>query len=258
MENLKITLLQSDLVWEDIQANLNAFTIKLNHLKKAADVIILPEMFTTGFSMKSKNLAEKMIGKSVMWMRKKAKKLDVLILGSVIIKDQNKFYNRLIAAFPNASVKFYDKHHLFTLSEENKAYTAGKKRIQFKYKGWNICPLVCYDLRFPVWSRNNTNYDLLIYVASWPYHRITAWDTLLKARAIENMSFVVGVNRVGIDGNNLEYPGHSAIYNCLGKKLVATQKNREDIAHFTLSKSNLVENRKKLNFLNDMDSFKIS
>ncbi len=257
MENLKITLLQSDLVWEDISANLKAFTKKLNNLKDATDVVVLPEMFTTGFTMNSKNLAEKMIGKSVTWMRKKAKKLDALVLGSLIIKDQNKFYNRLIAAFPNATVKFYDKHHLFTLSGENEWYTAGQERIQFKYKGWNICPLVCYDLRFPVWARNNTNYDLLIFIASWPYARIAAWDTLLKARAIENMSYVVGVNRVGIDGNNLEYPGHSAIYNCLGKKLVATQKNREDIAHFTLNKSNLLENRKILGFLNDIDLFEI-
>ncbi len=243
MENLKITLLQSDLVWEDISANLKAFTQKLNNLKDATDVVILPEMFTTGFTMNSKNLAEKITGKSVTWMRKKAKKLDALVLGSLIIKDQNKFYNRLIAAFPNATVKFYDKHHLFTLSSENEWYTAGQERIQFKYKGWNICPLICYDL--------------LIFIASWPYTRIAAWDTLLKARAIENMSYVVGLNRVGIDGNNLEYPGHSAIYNCLGKKLVATQKNREDIAHFTLNKSNLLENRKTLGFLKDKDLFEI-
>ena len=258
MENLKVTLLQSDLVWEDISANLNAFTLKLNNLKQASDVIILPEMFTTGFTMKPKKVAEKMVGKAVTWMRKKAKKFDALVLGSLVINDSDNYYNRLIAAFPNATTKFYDKHHLFTLSGEDKTYTAGKERLQFKYKGWNICPLICYDLRFPVWSRNNTGYDLLIYVANWPYTRITAWDTLLKARAIENMSFVVGVNRVGIDGNNLEYSGHSAVYNCLGKKLVATQKNREDIAHFTLSKSNLVENRKKLAFLNDCDLFEIN
>jgi len=257
MENLKITLLQSDLIWENISENLKNFTLKLNNLKYSTDVVVLPEMFTTGFTMNSIKLAEKMVGKSVTWMRKKAKKLDALVLGSLIIIDQNKYYNRLIAAFPNASVKFYNKHHLFTLSGEKKAYTAGQERIEFKYKGWNICPLICYDLRFPVWSRNNTNYDLLIYIASWPHNRIAAWDTLLKARAIENMSFVVGVNRVGIDGNNLEYPGHSAIYNCLGKKLVDTQKNREDIAHFTLNKSNLFEKRKNLSFLQDKDLFEI-
>jgi len=257
MKNLKITLLQSDLVWEDISANLKAFTVKLNQLKQATDMVVLPEMFTTGFSMDSKKLAEKIYDKSVTWMRKKAKKLDALIIGSLIIEDQKQYYNRLIVAFPNASIRFYNKHHLFTLSGEHKAYTAGQERLQFNYLGWNICPLVCYDLRFPLWARNTTNYDVLIYVANWPKPRIKAWDTLLEARAIENMSYVVGVNRVGTDGNNLEYPGHSAIYNCLGEKLISTKKEQEDLVYCTLNKEHLKTVRTKLNFLNDRDEFKI-
>lgn len=257
MKNLRITLLQSDLVWEDISANLNNFTLKLNHLKQAADVIVLPEMFTTGFSMNPEKLAEKMTGKSVTWMRRKAKKLDALVIGSLIIEDKGHYYNRLVAAFPNATVQYYDKHHLFTLSGEHKVYTAGDKRLEFNYKGWHICPLVCYDLRFPAWARNTSYYDVLIYIASWPKPRIDAWDALLKARAIENMSYVVGVNRVGV-GNNLEYCGHSAIYNALGKKLISSEPQKDEIIQISLNKASLLDLREKLQFLNDKDSFEFS
>jgi len=258
MKNLSVTLLQSDLVFEDISENLNAFTLKLNHLKEATDVVVLPEMFTTGFSMNAKELAEKITGKTVTWMRKKAKKLDVLVIGSLIIKENNHYYNRLIAAFPNATIQYYDKHHLFTLSGEDKVYTAGQERLQFNYKGWHICPLVCYDLRFPAWARNTTNYDVLIYIASWPKPRIDAWDTLLKARAIENMSYVLGVNRIGIDGNNLEYSGHSAVYDALGKKLSHDKENEEVIINVLLNKKDLKSIRKKLNFLEDRDCFELN
>jgi len=255
MKALNITFLQSNLIWEDISANLNAFTLKLNHLKQTADVIILPEMFTTGFSMNAEKLAEKMTGKTVTWMRRKAKKLDALVLGSLIIEDNGYYYNRLIAAFPNATVRYYDKHHLFTLSGEHKVYTAGHERLQFNYKGWHICPLVCYDLRFPAWARNTTNYDILIYIASWPKPRIDAWDTLLKARAIENMSYVVGVNRVGIDGNKLEYSGHSAIYDVLGNKLISSEPHKDEIVQIGLNKASLINTREKLQFLKDKDNF---
>jgi len=258
MKNLRVTFLQSDLIWEDISANLNAFTIKLNHLKQAADVIVLPEMFTTGFSMNPEKLAEKMTGKSVTWMRKKAKKLDALVIGSLIIEDEGCYYNRLIAAFPNATVQYYDKHHLFTLSGEHRVYTAGEKRLEFNYKGWHICPLVCYDLRFPVWARNTTNYDLLIYIASWPKPRIDAWDTLLKARAIENMSYTIGVNRIGTDGNNLEYCGHSAVYDALGENIASTKENEEAILNISLNKKELKSIRKKFNFLEDRDCFELN
>ncbi len=257
MEKLNITLVQSDLVWEDISSNLKAFTSKLNQIKEATDIVILPEMFTTGFSMNSENLAEKMSGKGVTWLLEKAQELDALILGSLIIEDQGHYYNRLIAAFPNGAIKHYNKHHLFTLSGEHKFYTAGQKNIQLEYKGWKIRPLICYDLRFPLWARNTDNYDLLIYIASWPKPRINAWDTLLKARAIENMSYVVGVNRIGIDGNNLEYCGHSAVYNCLGKSLSSSYPNKEQVVQIEIEKASLLKTRAKLQFLNDKDSFKI-
>lgn len=257
MKNLNVTILQSDLVWEDVSANRKAFSAKLNQLKKPFDIVVLPEMFTTGFSMNSKLLAEKITDKSVTWMRNKAKKFDALFLGSLIIEERDHFYNRLVVAFPNGDLKYYNKHHLFTLSGEDKAYTSGQERLQFSYKGWEICPLICYDLRFPIWSRNTTNYDLLIYTASWPKARIDAWDTLLKARAIENMSYVVGVNRVGIDGNNLEYPGHSAIYNYLGEKLSPTIENQESMLSVSLDKDKLKQTRTQLNFLADRDRFKI-
>lgn len=258
MKKLRITLLQSELVWEDISENLKAFTLKLNHLKEATDVVVLPEMFTSGFSMNTRELAEKMTGRTVTWMREKAKKLDVLVIGSLIIKENEHYYNRLIAAFPNAAIQYYDKHHLFTLSGENQVYTAGQERLQFNYKGWQICPLVCYDLRFPAWSRNTTNYDVLIYIASWPKPRIAAWDTLLKARAIENMSYVVGVNRIGADGNSLEYSGHSAVYDALGKNIASTKENKEAILNISLNKKELKSVRKKLNFLEDRDCFELN
>lgn len=258
MKNLRVTFLQSDLVWEDVSANLNAFTFKLSHLKEATDVVVLPEMFTTGFSMNVENLAENIYDKSITWMRKKAKKLDALIIGSLIVVEKNNYYNRLIVAFPNGSIQYYDKHHLFSLSSEDKVYSAGQERLQFNYKGWQICPLVCYDLRFPVWSRNTTNYDVLIYIASWPKPRIAAWDTLLKARAIENMSYVVGVNRIGTDGNSLEYSGHSAVYDALGKNIKGTEENKEAILNVSLNKKELKSIRKKFNFLEDRDYFELN
>lgn len=257
MEPLNLTFLQSHLVWEDVSANLKAFSAKLNQLKNPTDVVVLPEMFTTGFSMNSKILAEKMDGKSVTWMQMQSKKLQAVVLGSLIIEENDQFFNRLVVAFPNGDLKQYNKHHLFTLSGEDKAYTSGQERLQFNYKGWKICPLICYDLRFPLWARNTANYDLLIYIASWPKTRIDAWDTLLKARAIENMSYVLGVNRVGTDGAQLEYPGHSAVYNCLGAKLTSTNENQEAVLSISLDKNQLVTTRNQLNFLNDRDHFKI-
>ena len=258
MKNLNITVLQSDLVWENPSENIKAFTVKLNKLKQASDIVVLPEMFTTGFSMNARHLAEKMTGKSVTWMRNKAKKLDALVLGSLIIEEEGLYFNRLIAAFPNGDFKYYDKHHLFTLSGEDKIYSAGQERLQFNYKGWHICPLICYDLRFPLWSRNTSNYDVLIYIASWPKPRINAWDALLKARAIENMAYVVGLNRVGIDGNNLEYSGHSTVYDYLGDTLASAKENKEMITYVSLDKKQLKKTRKKLNFLNDRDIFEIN
>jgi len=258
MRTLNLTLLQSDLVWENISENLKTFSSKLNTLKTRTDIIVLPEMFTTGFSMNTTNLAENMSGRSVTWLLEKARELDALLLGSLIIKEQGNYYNRLIAAYQDGTIKYYDKHHLFTFSGEHKLFTAGQKNIQLEYKGWKIRPLICYDLRFPVWARNTDNYDLLIYIASWPKARIDAWDTLLKARAVENMSYVVGVNRVGLDGNSLEYSGHSAVYNCLGNKLVSIKPSEEAIVQIEIEKASLYKTRAKLQFLNDKDDFKLN
>jgi len=179
------------------------------------------------------------------------------IVGSVVIKENDQYFNRLFFVHPNGHIETYDKRHLFTLAKENDQYTSGKERLIVLYKGWRICPLICYDLRFPVWSRNTNEYDLLVYVANWPSIRIHAWDTLLKARAIENMSYCIGVNRVGEDENGYEYNGHTAIYNFLGEKLSSTIEGKENILQCVVSKNKLRKIRKKLNFLQDQDAFKI-
>lgn len=256
MNKLSVTLIQSDLIWEDPSKNLKAFSEKLKSINRPTDLIILPEMFTTGFSIHAKALAQKMDGTTVNWLLTQAKLLNAVVLGSLIIEEYGNYYNRFIVAFPDGSLKHYDKHHLFTLADEHKTYTAGQKLITFDYKGWKICPLICYDLRFPIWARNTSNYDVLIYIASWPKPRIEAWDTLLKARAIENMSYVVGVNRVGTDSNKLEYPGHSVIFNCLGKKLTNSISYKEEIIYLKIEKASLLKVREKLQFLNDRDNFK--
>jgi len=212
-------------------------------------------MFTTGFTMNAKSVAETMDGDTLNWMQYLAVKNEVAIVGSLIIKEDNKFYNRLFFVHPTREVEYYDKRHTFTLAGEDEVFASGTKKLIVNYKGWKICPLICYDLRFPVWSRNVENYEVLIYVANWPKPRITAWDTLLKARAIENMSFCIGVNRVGIDAENHQYPGHSVVYDALGKKLSNFKKDKEMIEIVTLSKDNLTAIKDKLKFLDDKDLF---
>ncbi len=254
MENLNIALLQVDLIWENIEKNLKQFEEKIKSVDTDVDLFILPEMFSTGFSMNAENLAESPEGPTLKWMQQIARENNSAITGSIIIKERGEFFNRLYFVFPDTTYKKYDKHHTFTLAKENEIYTAGKVRLQVEYKGWKICPLVCYDLRFPVWARNTTDYDLLIYVANWPKPRILAWDTLLQARAIENMAYCVGVNRTGLDGNDHEYTGHSAVYDSLGKPLL----DLEEAAFtkvVTLDKKQLLDTRKKFKFLNDRDTF---
>jgi predicted amidohydrolase len=208
--------------------------------------------------MNAESLAEEENGKTLKWLQQTAKDFNVAITGSVIIKENTNYYNRLFFVFPNGSYETYDKKHLFTLADEQKTYSAGKKRLIIDYKGWKICPLVCYDLRFPVWSRNTEDFDLLIYVANWPEKRTEAWDALLKARAIENMCYVAGVNRVGLDGNKHNYLGHSAVYDMLGKQI--SRLNYEEV--FTeclqLNKEELEETRKRFAFLNDRDRFSLA
>jgi len=256
-DKLRVALIQANLVWQNAEQNRKIFLEKINQIKEQVDLIILPEMFTTGFSMQPQKIGDTMHGETVKWMRKIASEKDTAISGSVIIFENNNFYNRFLFVHPSGEINFYDKRHLFTLAGEEKVYESGKEKLIVNFKGWKICPLVCYDLRFPVWARNVEEYDLLIYVANWPKIRIAAWDTLLKARAIENMCYTIGVNRVGIDANNYEYNGHSAAFDSLGEQVAETHENMEETVIFTLDKNHISEIRNKLGFLNDRDTFKI-
>ena len=253
---MKTALIQIPLVWEDPKSNREYIEQKINSIKEGTDLIVLPEMFTTGFTMKPERVAETMQGATVLWMQSLAKAKNCAITGSIIITENGKYYNRLLFVFPSGELVYYDKKHLFILAGEDKIYTGGSKKMIVDYRGWRICPLVCYDLRFPVFSRNVENYDLLIYVASWPKTRIAAWDTLLKARAIENMSYAIGVNRLGSDGSNLEYTGHSQAVDFLGDYCIEPQ-GFEGVFYAQLNKESLVQTRKNLGFLNDQDCFEM-
>lgn len=255
MKDLKVTIIQANLVWENALQNRSNFETKISTVSEKTDLIVLPEMFTTGFSMHPKFLAETMNGDSVNWMVHLANKNGVAICGSLIIEENRQFYNRFLFVTPNGKIHTYNKRHLFTLAGEQHQYTAGNELNIIEYKGWKICPQVCYDLRFPVWSRNTQNYDLLIYVANWPKQRIKAWNTLLQARSIENMSYTIGVNRVGIDQNGNEYSGNSKVISYLGEELSHTYLNQESIHTITLNKSEQETTREKFGFLNDQDAF---
>ena len=252
---LDITTIQSDIIWEDKITNLKNYQEKIDQIK-STDLIILPEMFTTGFSMNPKGISETMNGETIQWMKANASKMNSAICGSIIIEEGDKYFNRFIWINPDGSIHHYDKKHLFSFAGENKNYTAGNEKIIIEYKGWKICPLVCYDLRFPVWSRNSENYDLLIYVANWPTKRKLAWKSLLVARAIENQCYVIGVNRVGKDQNNHYYSGESSLVNALGETLYINS-HVEDVYSTTITKYELNKVRKLLPFLNDKDNFKI-
>ncbi len=254
-ETLHICPIQSSLFWEDKKKNLAHFENIFTKLAKPFDIIVLPEMFSTGFTMHPKPLAESMTGKTVEWMRKWACTLDAAICGSIIIKEGTFLYNRCIFVKPNGSLQYYDKKNTFTLAGEHKVFTAGKDKVIVAYKGWNIALFICYDLRFPVWSRNTEDYDIAIYVASWPKKRIHAWSTLLQARAIENMCYTIGVNRIGADGNGQVYNGCSAVIDPLGKTLSTIEAEKEYSQGIILTKSKLIETRKKLGFLDDRETF---
>lgn len=256
-EQLKVALIQSNLVWEDPKQNRKHLKEQIESISKPVDVFILPEMFTSGFTMNANVVAETMDGKTVAWMKKIAFKTNAAIVGSLVISENNKFYNRLLFVEPEGKIHSYNKRHTFTLVGEEKVYTSGTKKLIVDYKGWKICPLVCYDLRFPVWVRNVEDYDVLIYVANWPKPRIFAWDTLLKARAIENMCYCIGVNRIGLDEAQNEYSGNSAVYNVLGNAISAIKLNTEQVEVITLEKSHIHYYRNKLKFLNDKDAFTI-
>ena len=254
-DTLNVVLIQADLFWEDPIQNRKFFADKINSITSPIDLIVLPEMFTTGFTMNAQPLAETMDGETIKWMKNLAQKSGAAITGSIIVTEDEKFYNRLLFVTPQEEIFHYDKKHLFTLANEQDNYSPGSKKLIVDYRGWKICPLICYDLRFPVWSRNVENYDVLIYVANWPEIRIKAWDVLLQARAIENMAYCIGVNRVGVDGKGFNYVGHSAIYDCLGNNILKNTIEIENTFVTTLDKTHLVKNRNKLNFLNDKDGF---
>lgn len=252
-ENLKIAIIQASLIWEDPEANRNLFEKKIESI--SADVIILPEMFTTGFTMNPDNIPVSEDEVTLAWMQQMSQKSNAAIVGSIVYREQNQNYNRLLFVKPDGSISSYDKRHTFTLAGEHEKFKAGNEQLLVSFKGFTFCPLICYDLRFPVWSRNTKDYDVLLYVANWPETRVEAWDTLLKARAIENMSYCVGVNRVGTDANGLSYSGHSAVYDALGKQVSFSIDDA--VLEVSLSKKHITETRQKLGFLNDRDTFSL-
>lgn len=251
-ENLTVSLIQTDLVWENPEANFRNFEQKISTNFANPDLIILPEMFNSGFSM---NFCEKKPSESLTWMTELSSQKQTALYGSVAISENEKKFNRGCFVKPNGEQLFYDKKHLFKYGEEHKFYSSGNENITVEYKNWKIRPLICYDLRFPVWSRNTApHYDLLIYVASWPVSRIDAWRTLLQARAIENQCYVIGVNRIGRDGNNISYNGQSLLVDFKGG-LMIDAKDNDDIFSAQLSLSELYNFRKKYPFLADDDLF---
>ena len=262
MSSLTVTLIQTNLHWENKKANLEMLQRKIESIKEKTEVVILPEMFTTGFSMKPEIFAEKIDGETVRWMKKIAAERKIILTGSVMIEEAGKFFNRLIWMLPNGEYGVYDKRHLFAFADENSHYTAGNKKLIASVKGWKINLQVCYDLRFPVWTRQSpgkdeNKYDLIINVANWPDKRSLAWKTLLQARAIENQCFVVGVNRVGKDGEKIFYNGDSSIIDPLGE-MIYQKSNDEDIFTYTLQKEKISETRSQFPFWRDADSFLIN
>jgi omega-amidase len=258
---LTVTLIQTQLHWEDRKANLAMLDKKIRSISEKTEVVVLPEMFTTGFSMNPAALAETMEGETVQWMKKVASEKKIILTGSIIIEEDGHYYNRIVWMLPNGQYGVYDKRHRFAYAGEDEQFTAGSKRLIASVKGWKINLLICYDLRFPVWSRQSPDadspeFDLLIYVANWPERRSHAWRTLLQARAIENQCYVVGVNRVGDDGNKHHYIGDSMVADPLGEVLYH-RKDDEDIFTITLDKDHLQAVREKLPFWKDSDRFVI-
>lgn len=268
MENLNVTLIQSSLHWENPVANLAMFEEKIWQIKGATDLVVLPEMFTTGFTMNAASLAEPMNLTTFKWLKQQAAQTGAVITGSFIVKEKGQYFNRLLWMRPDGSYEVYDKRHLFRMAAEHQTYTAGSSRIIPAINGWRICPLICYDLRFPVWSRNiielneedtatiSAAYDCLVYVANWPQARSHAWNTLLQARAIENLSYIIGVNRIGMDGKNILYSGDSAVINPKGEQIYYAKDN-EVVQTVTLNGEELFSFRQKFPAFIDADRFEI-
>lgn len=257
MSTIAVTIVQGSLHWHDALANRNMFEEIIRDIDGAPDLIILPEMFTTGFTMDAASCAETMDGATVNWMSVLAREVNATICGSLIILEAGQYYNRFVSISQSGQRSTYDKRHLFRLADEQQYFSAGDKVTTFEINGWRICPMICYDLRFPVWSRNTGQYDLLLYVANWPSRRHLAWETLLRARAIENLSFVAAVNRTGIDGNELPYSGGSAIVNYLGEDL-ANLEDKVGVSTVTLDLDELRAFRERFAFHLDADKFSLN
>jgi predicted amidohydrolase len=272
-DSLRITIIQPDIAWEDKAANLAHYSQLIEGIGGPKEIVVLPEMFSTGFSMAPERLAEGMDGATVQWMRDTAKANNIILTGSLILEEDGKYFNRLIWMQPNGTFGSYDKRHLFGYAGEDAHYAPGERRLIVQVKGWRICPLVCYDLRFPVWTRNTLGhaettqdesengptrpaYDVLLYVANWPQRRSTAWKSLLQARAIENQSYCIGVNRVGEDGAGINYNGESSVFDPLGE-LLWQQAGSETVQTIELSRTLLDDTRGHLPFLKDADRFVI-
>ncbi|MEX2511701.1 MAG: amidohydrolase [Cyclobacteriaceae bacterium] len=262
MNNLVLALFQSNLYWQDRVANLAMFEEKIWELDQSVDIIVLPEMFTTGFTMNTTGFSEPMHFHTTKWMQQMAAQTKSIITGSLIISDGGKFFNRLLWVMPEGQVKYYDKRHLFRMAKEDNHFDMGRKNEIIEWKGWKILPQICYDLRFPVWSRNQVSpkgeleYDLSFYVASWPASRVMAWDALLKARAIENLCYSIGVNRIGTDGNGVAYCGHSAAYDFKGNQL-AFAGVQEMVLTVSLNKNELLDYRRKFPAWMDADNYEV-
>lgn len=258
IQNLKVTVFQAYLFWENIDKNLQNISLRLaGGVREKTDLIVLPEMFNTGFTMRAAELAEEMDGKTMEWLAKTARTYECVITGSLIIKEDNKYYNRLIWMLPNGEYQYYDKHHLFGMGEEDKTFTAGTTPLVVDLKGWKIRLAICYDLRFPVWLRNkNAEYDILLLVASWPDKRSAHWRTLIHARAVENQSYVIGVNRVGHDGNQVYHSGHSMCIDPYGNTVYYKPED-EDLYTFSINYPDLEKIRRQFPFLKDADDFTI-
>ena len=250
-QDISIAVIQTHLHWQDVKANLMMFEVKIRNVGDKSDIIVLPEMFTTGFSMEPDALAEQMNGPTMKWMAALATETSCVITGSLIIREDDKYFNRLIWMRPDKTYEIYDKKHLFAMAGEDKYYQRGTERLIVKYKGWRICPLICYDLRFPVWARNHEEYDILFYMANWPDKRAYDWKTLLRARAIENQCYVIGVNRIGIDNNGHKYKGDSCAIDPGWRHDLYTAENKEETGVVTLSYDHLLHVRDYLPFLQD-------
>lgn len=250
---MEVSLVQTALQWEDPEANRSHIGTLLAPLAGTAELVVLPEMFTTGFTMTPENIDPAEAPRTLDWMREWARRADAALVGSLVWPQGDGFRNRLVFMKPDGQYATYDKRHTFTLAGEDKVYQRGNERLLVPFRGFTFCPMICYDLRFPVWSRNTDDFDVLLYVANWPEVRIAAWDTLLRARAIENLAYVIGVNRLGSDPNKHRYVGHSAAYDALGTPLAFAGK--EEVLRVKLSRTHLSETRSKLRFLDDRDRF---